>query len=104
MPSTPTNPFILSEHAQDREAFSSPLFNQARYLADKYIESRQHGWQECAERIDSEIGAFLSESFGERDNKPLFHSLFLNLYTECNETFGSLNHGHCLWAYKTDYF
>lgn len=100
MVSAPRNPFILPE----RDNCPAPLVNQACHLAEKYIEARQNIWPECAERIDSEIGAFLSEEFALRDDKQEFHSMFLTLYIDCNAAFGSLNHSHCLWAFKEDYF
>ena len=98
------NPFMLPERDNNEAFFSSPLVNQACHLADKYIEARQNIWPECAERIDSDIGAFLSEEFALRNDKSEFHSRFLTLYIDCNAAFGSLNHSHCLWAFKDDFF
>lgn len=104
MVSAPQNPFILPELHNNEAGFSAQLLNQACHLAEKYIEYRQNLWLEGAERIDSDIGAFLSEEFALRDDKSEFHSRFLTLYINCNAAFGSLNHSHCLWAFKEDYF
>ncbi|MFV7516857.1 hypothetical protein [Enterobacter kobei] len=101
---TPRNPFTQSELENNEAVFSVRLLNQASHLAEKYIEARQERWSECAERIDLDIGAFLSEEFDLQDDKLLFQSRFLTLYADCNAAFGSLNHGHCLWAFKNDYF
>ena len=104
MASAPQNPFMLPERDNNEAFFSGPLVNQAYHLAEKYIEARQNFWPECAERTDSDIGAFLSEEFALRDDKSEFHSRFLTLYINCNAAFGSLNHSHCLWDFKEDFF
>ena len=98
------NPFLLQERDNNEAISSESLANQACHLAEKYIEARQNLWPECAERIDSDIGAFLSQEFALRDDKSEFHSRFLTLYADCNAAFGSLSHGHCLWAFKEDFF
>lgn len=99
----PRNPFSLPELENNEEIFSKRLVKQAHYMAEQYIEARQKRWSECAERIDSDIGAFLSEEFASRDDKSLFYSRFLTLYADSNAAFGSLDHGHCLWAFKENY-
>jgi hypothetical protein len=97
----PRNPFTLPELEEHETIFPDSLVKDACNLAAHYIAARERADAESAERIDLDIGAFLSEEFDTRDSQALFRARFMTLLADCNAAFGSLNHRHCRWAYDT---
>ncbi|MBI6621545.1 hypothetical protein YA0783_24970 [Pseudomonas corrugata] len=98
----PRNPFTLPELEENEVVFPASLVKDACTLAAHYIAAREQGDTESAERIDRDIGAFLSEEFHTRENQALFRARFMTLFADCNASFGALNHWHCQWAYEDD--
>ena len=103
MASAPQNPFMLPERDNNEAFFRAVGKPSLPFWQRNTLKLVKNFWPECAERTDSDIGAFLSEEFALRDDKSEFHSRFLTLYINCNAAFGSLNHSHCLWAFKEDF-